>query len=107
LNQIGVGAIMSPAWRYRMRMPSPAGAQSATAQIVVLHAMQAPNGQVSDVELLAFSDASLNEAALAHIANWQGGIMGQEPETGATPQSHEIVMILQYVSQPAVTLTPQ
>jgi hypothetical protein len=33
--------------------------------------------------------------------------MGQEPETGATPQSHEIVMILQYVSQPAVTLTPQ
>jgi len=31
----------------------------------VLHAMQSPDGKLSELELLASSDASINEAALA------------------------------------------
>jgi hypothetical protein len=96
LNQIGVGAVMTPAWRSRMRRPSPSGAQSATSQMVALHGLQAPDGQLSDVELLASSDASLNQSALAFASKWQGGLMGQETETGVTPQSHEILLTIEY-----------
>ena len=98
LNQIGVGAVMSGAWRSRMRMPLPGGpqAQTTTAPVVVLHGMQSPNGQVSDLEMVASSDPSLNESALAFATQWQGGMLGQQPDTGATPQSHEFVMLIQY-----------
>ena len=101
LNQIGVGAVMSGAWRSRMRLPLPGGpqataAQTTTAPVVVMHGMQAPNGQVSDLEMLASSDPSLNESALTFATQWQGGLLGQQPDTGATPQSHEFVMQIQY-----------
>jgi hypothetical protein len=107
LNQIGVGAIMSSAWQYRVRLPLPGGAPGATAQVVELHALQSPSGQVSDVELLASSDTALNEAAIAFAAKWQGGMMGQEPQTGATPQSHEVVMTIEYVGPQTAPLPPE
>ena len=46
--------------------------------------------------MLASSDPSLNESALAFATQWQGGMLGQQPDTGATPQSHEFVMQIQY-----------
>ncbi len=97
LNQIGVGAVMTSAWRSRMMLPLPDAGQSGTAQIIVLHGMQAPDGQLSDLELLASSDPSLTPSALAFAAKWEGGLMGQDAETnGATPQSHEIVLTIEY-----------
>jgi hypothetical protein len=102
LNQIGVGATMSAAWHFRVRLPLPSGTQANTAQMVVLHGMQAPGGQLSDMELLASSDSTLNEAALAFASKWQGGMMGQEAD-GVTPQSHEVVMTIQYVGPQAQT----
>jgi hypothetical protein len=100
LNQIGVGPIMTAPWRYRHWNPSPSGAAAGTAQIVVLHGMQSPDGKLTDVELLASSDASLNQAALAFASNWQGGLMGQETEPGATPQSHEVLITVEYGNRP-------
>jgi hypothetical protein len=94
LNQIGVGPIMSGAWRYRMALPASAPAAGGAAPIVVLQAMQSPDGQLSEVELLASSDASLNNEALAYVSKWQGGLMGP-PEPGTTPQSHAVLMTLQ------------
>jgi hypothetical protein len=96
LNQIGVGPIMSAPWRFRSMAPSPAGAPGGTAQMVVLHGMQSPDGRLTDAELLASSDASLNEPALAIASKWVGGMMGQESEPGVTPQSHEVLMTVQY-----------
>jgi hypothetical protein len=107
LNQIGVGATMSSAWQYRVRLPLPGAAPGAPAQVVELHALQSPGGQVSDVELLASSDAALNEAAIAFAAKWQGGMMGQEPQAGATPQSHEVVMTIEYVGSHVAPLPPE
>ncbi|MGA2882514.1 MAG: hypothetical protein ABSG13_26470 [Bryobacteraceae bacterium] len=108
LNQIGVGAVMSGTWRSRTRMPLPGGPQAAVAQttapVVVLHGMQAPNGKVSDLEMVASSDPSLNESALAFATQWQGGMLGQQPDTGATPQSHEFMMLIQYFNmQPLIS----
>jgi len=48
------------------------------------------------VELLASSDNALNEPALAGASKWTGGMLGQEPEPGVTPQSHEVLMTIQY-----------
>jgi hypothetical protein len=106
LNQMGVGPAMSAAWQFHMRLPLPNGAPGGTSQIVVLHGMQAPSGQLSDVEVLASSDASLNESALAFASNWQRGLMGQETEN-VTPQSHEIVLTLQYANLQALVSPPQ
>jgi len=97
LNQIGVGPVMSAPWRIRARRPSPAGATGGTAQIVVVHGVQSPDGQITEVELLASSDASLNASALATASKWAVGSIGQEPEPGATPQSHEVLMTVQYL----------
>jgi hypothetical protein len=102
LNQIGVGATMSSAWQFRIRLPLPgassSGASSAAAQAVALHAVQSPDGQISDVEVLASSDSSLNQAAVAFASKWQGGMLGGESQSGATPQSHEMVMMVEYTA---------
>jgi hypothetical protein len=112
LNRIGVGPAMSRAWRYQVNMPLPgtapgAASPNATSQVVMLHGMQAPSGELSDVELLASSDASLNQPSLAYASKWSGGMLGQEPETGATPQSHEILMMIEYSNAPPPVLPPQ
>jgi len=107
LNQLGVGAIMSSAWHSWMRRPLPASSQSATAQVVELHAMQSPTGEVSDVELLASTDSSLNESATAFASQWHGGMMGQDSQAGATPQSHEIVLTIDYAPSEASSAPPQ
>jgi hypothetical protein len=108
LKQIGVGGLMSLSpWEFRMRLPLSGGGPSATAQVVTLHAMQSPTGQLSDIELLASSSASLNDAALAFASKWEGGMMGQDAQAGATPQSHEVVMTLEYVSSQGTPLPPQ
>lgn len=101
LNQIGVGGIMSSAWRFRIGMPLPGAAPGTPAQMVTLHAVQSPDGQVSDVELLASSDSSLNATSLGFATKWQGGMMGQDSQAGATPQSHEVVITIQYLSAQA------
>jgi len=95
LNEIGVGPIMSGQWRSRMRVRS----SSAATQVAVLHAMQSPDGKLSELEVLASSDASINEAALARVSQRQGGFMNQQPEPGATPQSHEVLMTVEYSNQ--------
>lgn len=106
LSQIGVGPIMSPAWRSEIHLTSPVSVQSATVPIVMLHGMQAPTGQLSDLEILSSSDPSLNEAALAYASKWQGGLMGQPIETGATPQSHEVVTMVVFSSTQPVSPVP-
>lgn len=106
LNQIGVGAIMSSAWREWMRRQLPEGSQSATAQVVELHAIQSPSGDVSDVEVLASSDSSLNDSAVA-FASKSHGMMGQDSQAGATPQSHELVLTIEFVPAQAVPALPE
>lgn len=106
LNQVGVGPVMSlaPA-RSRVRLPLANGAPGAMAHVVTLHAMASPGGQLSDAELLASSDPSLNQSALAFASQWQGGTLPEQE--GATPQSHELVLILQYGGGSEATASAQ
>jgi hypothetical protein len=107
LNQIGVGAAMSLSpWQFRVRLPLPNDG-AGSPQVVALHAVQSPSGQISDVELLASSDAGINDVAISFATQWHGGMMGQEPQNGATPQSHEVVMTIQYVGAQAAAVAAQ
>ncbi len=97
LNQIGVGPVMTGPWRLHAGMPAPAGA-AAGAKIVLLEAMQSPDGQLTEVQVLASTDPSLNGPALDYASKWQGQLTGKETEPGATPQSHPVLITVQYHS---------
>ncbi len=99
LNQIGVGGVMTPAWRMRTVRPLASGAAGATAQVVALHGLQGPSGQLSDIEVLASSDPGLTPSALEWASKWQGTLLGEDSESGATPQSHEVIVTVEYFSR--------
>jgi hypothetical protein len=106
LNQIGEGAAMalSP-WEFRMTLPGQAsGAQVTGTQVVAVHAMQSTGGEISDAEVLASSDPALNETAL-HFAT--ALFRGQSSQTGTTPQSREVLMVLRYTAPQTATPAPE
>lgn len=96
LQAIGVGPAMSGPWRMRSMRPLPAGSVNGAGGVVVLHGMQSPDGQLTEVEVLASSDPTLNQTALEAASKWKGGLLGRESEPGVTPQSHEVLMTIQY-----------
>lgn len=100
LNQLGVGPVMSlAAGEFRMTLPRAASAGTAL-QIVALDGMMSPAGELSDVEVLASSDSSLNDTALGFA---RAGIRTRGSQEGAAPQAHEMVMILRFTGSPAAS----
>ncbi len=98
LNAIGVGAIMTQPWRYRLTLPAAETTAENTGAIVMLHGMQPPSGKLTDVELIGSTNPSFNNAALSFASNWGGGTPPENAEPGATAQSHEVFLTLHYVS---------
>lgn len=97
LSAVGMGSIMTAPWRMRALVPT-SGVSNGGGQMVVLHGVQSSSGHLSDVEVIASTNTSLNSAALEYAAAWKGGLMGRDVEPGATPQSHEVFLMLQYVA---------
>lgn len=102
LNPIGVGALMTPAWNVRTTEISPQGDSNEPLGIVILHGMVSPGGHLGDIEVLASSNASLNQKALSEAANWQNW-RAEDDQPGATPQSHEVFFTVQFASAPLVS----
>jgi hypothetical protein len=98
LNTIGMGPAMSPPWHYHANTPAPSGMQTDQMQVVIVHGIQSPKGRLSDVELIASSNPSLNNSALQYASKWKAGPMAAVVEPGTTPQSHEVFLTVQYVS---------
>ena len=98
LTPIGVGAVMTQPWRYRMTLPATDAHAGDAGAIVVLHGMQPPAGKLTDLELVDSTNPGLNRLALAFAANWGGGIPPENAEPGVTPQSHEVFLTLHYVT---------
>jgi hypothetical protein len=63
---------------------------------VVLHGMLSPEGALSETEVVASSDASLNQSALQRAAKWQEWQAERDAEPGAAPQSHEVFFTVQF-----------
>jgi len=97
LNTIGMGPAMSPPWHYHAKVAAPNGIAADQPQVVVVHAIQSPKGRLSDIELTASSNPSLNNSALQYASKWKAGPMGALVQPGVTPQSHEVFLTVHYM----------
>jgi hypothetical protein len=96
LNQIGVGSLMTPPWHVFSGVDPRRVNPSSSIQVVVVHAMLSPEGALTETEVVASSDAGLNQSALERAAKWQQWREGSDAEPGATPQSHEVFFTVQF-----------
>lgn len=96
LAQVGAGSLMSAPWNFRSIAFSPSVAPGST-QIVTLHAVQSASGEISGAEVLASSNPALNQAALEQASQFPGRDPSDEPEPGATPQSHQLLLTVVFV----------
>ena len=102
LTALGVGRAMNPGSNQPIMMPVPGrpfptSNANAVLQVVVLHGNVAGDGRLSEVEILASSDAALNQAALDRTTSLtQARVQGQP---GGTAQSRELILTLEFLSQ--------
>lgn len=103
LSPSGVGREMTPPNRSRSLIPLNGNFQQAASianpliQVVILHGTVAPDGQLSEVEVLASSDPSLNQTARDR-AQQRNPMPFARSQPGATPQSHEMFFTFEFVT---------
>jgi hypothetical protein len=102
LTAIGIGRVMNGGIRFRGLIPlgmSFAGgaAGNSTIQVVTLHANALPDGSLGEPEILASSDASLNQTALDRASMQNKMRFGNRAQPGATPESEHIFFTLEFV----------
>ena len=95
LNQVGVGFPMTAPATLRRVIPSPIP-PPGSSQVVAIHGMRSATGEITDLELLASSNSALNQTALELASKWQSETVPDDPEPGATPQSHEVLITLTF-----------
>jgi TonB family protein len=88
---------MTAPWQIRSMAPLETVAPG-TSQVVVVHGMQSASGHISEAEVASSSSSALNAQALELAAKMQGSAASDEGEPGATVQSHEVVMTIQFAS---------
>jgi hypothetical protein len=96
LEKIGAGPLMSPPWRVRTRVTSGGGNPNGALQVVVLDGMVTPEGKLGEVQVLASSDAALNQNAQEEAGKWKNWQSQEDAQPGATPQSHEVFFTVEF-----------
>ncbi|MGC9951734.1 MAG: hypothetical protein ABSF64_35745 [Bryobacteraceae bacterium] len=96
LEKIGVGSLMTRPWKIRTTASGSGNTQGAL-QFVVLDGMVTPDGQMGEVQVVASSNAALNQSALDKAAAFRGWQTAEDAQPGATPLSHEVFFTVQFV----------
>jgi len=99
LTQVGVGPVSGMPWYARSSVIGGAPNANSTIHAVVLHGLLSPDGALSETEVVASSNASLNQSALDKAAewkNWQAD--NNEVKPGATPQWHEVFFVVKLLA---------
>jgi hypothetical protein len=96
LEKIGAGPMMTPPWRIRSRSTSGGGNTPHALQEVVVDGMLTPEGKLTELQVVASSNAALNQAALDEAAKWQNWQSPEDAQPGATPQSHEVLFTVEF-----------
>jgi hypothetical protein len=101
LMALGAGRAMNPGANLPMVLPAPGrpfpdSNANAAMQVVTLHGNVSGDGRFSEVEILASSDASLNQAALDR-ANMLAQTRSHG-QPGATAQSSELIFTFEFVT---------
>ena len=104
LTPLGVGQVIVAPMMVRGRQTSPSRDVGSAGQVVVVHGMVSPDGHLSEVEVLASTNSSLEEAAVDHANKASALEMGVNTQPGTTPQSREIVFTVEFVTRPAPTV---
>ncbi len=103
LSPLGVGREMTPPSRSGSLIPLNGRFQQTTPganpviQVVILHGNVAQDGQLSEVEVLASTDAALNQTARDR-AQQRNRMPFAQSQPGATPQSHEMFFTFEFVT---------
>lgn len=101
LRALGAGRAMNPGFNLPIVMPVPGqpfpdSNANAAIQVVTLHGNVSGDGRLSEVEILASSDATMNQAALDRANTLtQTRVQGQP---GATAQSSELILTFEFVT---------
>ncbi len=101
LVALGAGRAMNPGFNLPIVMPAPGrplptSNADAAVQVVTLHGNVSGEGRLSEVEILASTDTSLNQTAVDRANTLAQARMPRQP--GATAQSSELVMTLEFVT---------
>jgi len=99
LASAGVGPLMSAPWMVRTMVARGVTSPGAAMQVVVVHGMLAPERKLTETEIVATSDPSLNQAALDQAARWQSWQAEEDSQPGATPQAHEVYFTVRFAGQ--------
>jgi hypothetical protein len=101
LTALGSGRAMNSGSNIPLVMPSPgqrlpSSTANAAIQAVALHGNLAGDGQLSEIEILASTDSSLNQAAVAQASTISKVRIQSQP--GATQQSSELFLTFEFVT---------
>lgn len=97
LNALGVGQVIVPRLIDKGYQTALQLGPDSAPQVVALHGMIGPKGQLTEVEILATTNSALDDAAIKH-ASLSGAVrMPRHPQPGETPRSREAVFIIEFV----------
>lgn len=101
LTPVGAGRAMNPGANFPIMLPAPGQSFANTnatpaIQVVSLHGDITGDGRLSEVEILASTDPSLNQAALERATAIAQGRVPVQP--GATMQSSEIFLTFEFLT---------
>jgi hypothetical protein len=101
LNTIGVGQLIATPMVVRGFDFNNAVAAGSAPRVVTLHGMLSPEGQLSEVEILATTDPSIDAYAIEHASRHQRFSNGSNPQPGVSPHAREAVFTFEFVHAPA------
>jgi hypothetical protein len=101
LKALGAGRAMNPGFNMPIVMPVPGrpfpdSNENAAMQVVTLHGNVSGEGRLSEVEILASSDAGLNQVALENANTITQSRVHRQP--GATAQSSQVILTFEFVT---------
>jgi hypothetical protein len=101
LNAIGVGQLIATPMVIRGFDFTNAVAAGSAPRVVTLHGMLSPDGQLSEVEILATTDPSIDAHAIEHASRVRAVEQLHRPQPGETPHAREAVFTFEFVHAPA------
>ena len=101
LSPLGVGRAMNPGFNWPIMMnapgqPPPASAANAAMQVVALHGNLTGDGQLTEIEILASTDSTLNQAAISRATDIAQRRVPTQP--GATQQSSQMFLTFEFIT---------
>jgi hypothetical protein len=84
----------------QLRVPRDLVSNQGTGDMVIAHGELSPDGQVSDVEILTGTNASLNPYAMDSASRWRRPVAAPD-QPGTTPQTREAIFRFTVVPVPS------